>query len=38
MTEEEKKLFSLYGKLPTHKDVLGNKLKVCGRREGNEEV
>ncbi|UZJ51152.1 hypothetical protein CBS101457_000472 [Exobasidium rhododendri] len=27
LTEEEKKLFSLYGKLPTHKNVLGNKLK-----------
>jgi hypothetical protein len=28
LSEEEKKLFRLYGKLPTHKDVLGNKLKV----------
>jgi len=28
LTEEEKKLFRLYGKLPTGKDVLSHKLKV----------
>jgi hypothetical protein len=28
MTEEEKKLFRLYGKLPTHKNVLMNVQKV----------
>lgn len=28
LTEEEQKLFRLYGKLPTRKDILGNKLKV----------
>ncbi|OZJ06794.1 hypothetical protein BZG36_00165 [Bifiguratus adelaidae] len=27
MTEEEKKLFRLYGKIPNQKDVLGHKLK-----------
>lgn len=27
LTEEEQKLFRLYGKLPTRKDVIGNKLK-----------
>ncbi|PWN45431.1 Endosulfine-domain-containing protein, partial [Ceraceosorus guamensis] len=27
LTEEEQKLFRLYGKLPTRKDVVGNKLK-----------
>ena len=35
LTEEEQKLFRLYGKLPTRKDVVGNKLKVgslAGRR------
>jgi hypothetical protein len=29
MTEEEKKLFMLYGKLPTHKNVLTKIQKVC---------
>lgn len=29
MTEEEQKLFRLYGKLPSKKDILKNKLKVC---------
>lgn len=28
MTEEEKKLFMLYGKLPTHKNVLTKVQKV----------
>ena len=28
MTEEEQKLFRLYGKLPNKKDLLQNKLKV----------
>jgi hypothetical protein len=28
MTEEEKKLFRLYGKLPTHKNVLMKVQKV----------
>lgn len=28
MTEEEKKLFRLYGKLPTHKNVLTKMQKV----------
>ena len=28
MTEEEKKLFRLYGKLPTHKNVLTKVQKV----------
>ena len=28
LTEEEQKLFRLYGKLPTRKDLLANKLKV----------
>lgn len=28
LTEEEQKLFRLYGKLPNRKDLLGNKLKV----------
>lgn len=28
MTEEERKLFRLYGKLPTNKDIIGQKLKV----------
>ena len=27
MTEEEQKVFRLYGKLPTRKDLLANKLK-----------
>ncbi|PWN28174.1 Endosulfine-domain-containing protein [Jaminaea rosea] len=27
LTEEEQKLFRLYGKLPNRKDVIGNKLK-----------
>ena len=29
MTEEEQKLFRLYGKLPTHKNVLTKMQKVC---------
>lgn len=29
LSEEEQKLFRLYGKLPTRKDLVGNKLKVC---------
>lgn len=28
MSEEEQKLFRLYGKLPNKKDLLQNKLKV----------
>jgi hypothetical protein len=28
MTEEEQKLFRLYGKLPTHKNVLTKMQKV----------
>lgn len=28
LTEEEQKLFRLYGKLPNKKDLLQNKLKV----------
>ena len=31
LTEEERKLFSLYGKLPTHKNVLTKIQKVCSR-------
>lgn len=31
LSEEEQKLFRLYGKLPNRKDIVGNKLKVrCG--------
>jgi hypothetical protein len=29
MSEQEAKLFRLYGKLPNKKDLLQNKLKVC---------
>ena len=29
LTEEEQKLFRLYGKLPTHKNVLTKMQKVC---------
>jgi len=28
LSEEEQKLFRLYGKLPNRKDIVGNKLKV----------
>jgi hypothetical protein len=28
LSEEEQKLFRLYGKLPSKKDILQNKLKV----------
>ncbi|KAL8763772.1 MAG: hypothetical protein Q9194_007257 [Teloschistes cf. exilis] len=32
MTEEEQKLFRLYGKLPNKKDLLQNKLKFSRRK------
>lgn len=32
LTEEEQKLFRLYGKLPTHKNVLTKMQKVRPRR------
>lgn len=32
LTEEEQKLFRLYGKLPTHKNVLTKMQKVRLRR------
>ncbi|CCJ30732.1 unnamed protein product, partial [Pneumocystis jirovecii] len=32
LTEEEKKLFRLYGKLPQKSDILNNKLKLKERK------
>ena len=36
MSEEDQKLFRLYGKLPSKRDFLQKKLEVCSSYHKNE--